>query len=506
MKKLVLLLLGLSLMLGCDNDSNNTGGSTSVTSVTLNKTATSILLGSSETLTATIAPSDATNKSVTWSSANNSVASVAGGVVTGNAAGSADITVTTEDGSHTATCAVTVSATAVFVTGVTLNSSSAILDIAGTYQLTPTIAPSDATNQNIAWSSNDTDIATVSANGLVTAVSDGSCTITATTDDGSFFDTCSITVNPLVIAVTGVSLNKSSTTIDFSSSEQLTATISPAGATNIGVTWISSAPGIATVSTSGLVSAVSAGNCTITVTSNDGSHTATCAVTVNPQPSIEISGNWYGVDANSAVYNTVSNTTLTHTRVASSPLTATIVEYDNTSKYFIAIVISNPDDTSLIGKYFKTTWTSITANKTNIIVYNFVTTQAAALAETIIQLSSAEFTVAPPQINLEITGTWNMPDVVYTITNTAFDWTANTNSGTGTIVSFNNYTNTLIVLSTSCTIPGYVGKYSKIQWTPADPGTNTGATIQMFEYDIADTAALAEAKFVSIQNYTLTKQ
>ena len=79
-----------------------------VTGVELNKTSTSIEVGATETLTATVAPADATNKSVTWSSSNETIATVDGGIVTGVAAGTATITVTTEDGSFTATCTVTV--------------------------------------------------------------------------------------------------------------------------------------------------------------------------------------------------------------------------------------------------------------------------------------------------------------------------------------------------------------------------------------------------------------
>jgi formylglycine-generating enzyme required for sulfatase activity len=76
----------------------------------LNKSFTSITVGGTETLTATIAPANATNKNVTWSSSATSVATVSGGIVTAVSAGSANITVSTEDGNRTATCAVTVTA------------------------------------------------------------------------------------------------------------------------------------------------------------------------------------------------------------------------------------------------------------------------------------------------------------------------------------------------------------------------------------------------------------
>ena len=94
---------------GGGGNNNNGGGQTvSVTGVSLNKNTMALTDGSSETLTQTITPSNATNKGVTWTSSNDAIASVSGGRVTGVAQGAATITVRTNDGGHTATCAVTV--------------------------------------------------------------------------------------------------------------------------------------------------------------------------------------------------------------------------------------------------------------------------------------------------------------------------------------------------------------------------------------------------------------
>lgn len=92
-----------------DDDNGKTGTETvSVTGVSLDKTTLTLNIGESATLNATVAPSDATNKKVTWTSDKESVATVSDGKVTAVAAGECQITVTTEDGSKTATCAVTV--------------------------------------------------------------------------------------------------------------------------------------------------------------------------------------------------------------------------------------------------------------------------------------------------------------------------------------------------------------------------------------------------------------
>ena len=131
---------------------------------------------------------------MTWESSNKSVATVdANGLVTAVSAGTATITVTTEDGNKTATCAVTVAAATVPVTGVTLNKTSTSLYVGDTETLTATVEPSDATNKNVTWNTSDTSVATVN-NGVVTAVSAGTATITVTTADGGFTDTCTVTV------------------------------------------------------------------------------------------------------------------------------------------------------------------------------------------------------------------------------------------------------------------------------------------------------------------------
>ncbi len=85
-------------------------------------------------------------------------------------------------------------ATTVSVTGVSLSDTLADLDVDGTYQLEATITPEDATNQNVSWSSSDESVASVDEDGLVTAVAEGSATITVTTEDGSYTASCSITV------------------------------------------------------------------------------------------------------------------------------------------------------------------------------------------------------------------------------------------------------------------------------------------------------------------------
>ena len=235
-------------------------------------------MGGSETLTATVAPADATNQKVTWKSDKPEIATVdANGKVTGVKAGEATITVTTEDGGKTATCKVTVSETSVAVTGVTLNKTALTLNIGASETLSATVAPADATNKKVTWKSSDAAVATVDTNGKVTAVKAGEATITVTTEDGGKTATCKVTVKPnLVSEITLAAL-----AIYVGESKAVTATVKPDDATNKELTWKSSDESIATVDATGKVTGVKIGTTTITATARDGSGVSgSCTVTV----------------------------------------------------------------------------------------------------------------------------------------------------------------------------------------------------------------------------------
>ncbi len=165
------------------------------TGVTLDRTTMTLAKNTISPLTATVLPTNASNKNVTWSSSNTSVATVnSGGVVTGVSKGTATITVRTEDGNFTATCVVTVK---VSVTSVSLNTTSERVKANRTLQLTATILPSDASDKTVTWSSSDTSVATVSSTGLVTtknAAVGKTAVITVTTVDGGKTATCLITI------------------------------------------------------------------------------------------------------------------------------------------------------------------------------------------------------------------------------------------------------------------------------------------------------------------------
>ena len=285
-----------------NNQTNNNGGDNEdttilATGVTLNKTTLSLIKGGSETLTATVAPVDTTDKSLTWTSSNTSVATVVNGTVTAVGAGTATITVTTANG-KTATCEVTVS---VLASGVSLNKNNLSLIKGGSETLTATVAPADTTDKTLTWASSNTNVAIVT-NGTVTAVGVGTATITVTTANGKTA-TCDVTVSVLA---SGVSLNKNNLSLIKGSSETLTAIFSPTDTTDKSIIWTSSDESVATVE-NGVVVAKAEGIAVIVATTSNGL-IASCSVTVQ---NAEVKTEAISLNKTTVTMNTGDTDTLT---------------------------------------------------------------------------------------------------------------------------------------------------------------------------------------------------
>ena len=232
-----------------------------VSQITLNKAETSISVGNSETLTATVAPENATIKALTWASSDEDVATVApDGTVTAVKAGAATITATAADGSgKSAVCKVT-------VTGDT--------------------TPPAHEHRYGDWSKDGTnhwhECTDAACPNQSESIKDKAAHVY--TDDAD--TTCNVcgyerTVTPEIVPVSQITLNKAETSISVGNSETLTATVAPENATIKALTWASSDEDVATVAPDGTVTAVKAGAATITATAADGSgKSAVCKVTV----------------------------------------------------------------------------------------------------------------------------------------------------------------------------------------------------------------------------------
>lgn len=199
----------------------------SVTGVNMSVTTLALEVGQNSTISVTVNPSNATNKSVTWSSNNTGVATVdSNGKVVAVSTGTAVITVNASG--KTATCTVTVSAKKVAVTGVSLNQTSKLLDVGATFNLVATVNPNDATNKAVTWTSSDASIASVNTTGVVTAKKAGTATITVKTADGNKTAICTVTISDkYTYTVTDYELNDTMVKVNvFKNNTDITSTVS----------------------------------------------------------------------------------------------------------------------------------------------------------------------------------------------------------------------------------------------------------------------------------------
>ncbi len=249
------------------------------TSLTFEQEEMSVFIGDNVKINAIVTPSDASTL-LNWSSSRPAVATIdATGNLHAVAEGATVIVATTTDGSNlTATCIVTVMPCV--ATGITLNKSELTLAKTESETLIVNVQPDNTTNKAVTWKSSNNNIATVDATGKVTAVAQGTATITATTADGSNLSaSCLVTV--LEAWVSQIVLDKTQATVYLEMTDTIHATILPAEASIQGLAWTSSNEAVATVDAEGVVTAVSVGNAIITATATDGSGvTATCRVTV----------------------------------------------------------------------------------------------------------------------------------------------------------------------------------------------------------------------------------
>lgn len=253
-------------------------GTSYVEGVTLNHDSLTLGAGGqSIKLIPDIYPANSENKNVTWTSSNPEVASIdENGLITPLTVGETTITITTEDGGFTDTCNVNV-ITIVPETGVTLDKENLIMAINSYRILNATIHPDDATNKMLTWESSETNIATVSETGEITAISEGTVTITVTTEEG-YTDTCNVQV---VVPVIGISLEENLIAIGLNDGNvQLNANVLPNNATIKDIKWQSSNTNILTVDENGIVSPVSKGTAIVTAKTIEGDYSETVTISV----------------------------------------------------------------------------------------------------------------------------------------------------------------------------------------------------------------------------------
>ena len=255
--------------------------------ISLNKTEASLKVKESIELIATILPENATDKSVTWTSSDEAIATVdADGKVTAVAVGKATITATAASG-ISATCVITVTETPaggiiIDKEGLGITGDNLEMRVGDVKAIKVAVTPETTTDKSVVFGSSDHAIASVDENGNVTALSLGTTTITITAKSNT---DVKATLNVTVVATPAgsISLNKTEASLKATETVDLVATILPETTTDKSVTWSSSDEAIATVDANGKVTAVAVGKATITATAASGI-SATCVITVAETP------------------------------------------------------------------------------------------------------------------------------------------------------------------------------------------------------------------------------
>jgi|GEM_PF-1365526 len=253
-------------------------------------------------------------------------------------------------------------------TGISVNTKAMSLKVGGTGTLTATVTTADGakTTDPVVWTSSDPTVATVDSTGKVTALKDGTATITATA--GTKSATTTVTVSKNAVAATGITATPNPANVTEGSTVQLTAAVTPADATDKTVTWKSSDPTVATVSSTGLVTGIKAGTVTVTATNTAG-NTAQVPVTVAQKAvnSTSITLNVPSVTATDSaspvtVAATLSPTNTTDSISATSPVTWKIKSGSSTE---VVSVTSNDNGKSVTLTPKKAGTTTLVASYTN---------------------------------------------------------------------------------------------------------------------------------------------
>lgn len=258
----------------------------SVTGIALEVEEISLVEGESQTLVVNVAPEDATNKVVEFTSSDENVATVdENGKITAVGVGEATITVSTTDGTKLSdTCKITVSEKIVIASSITFKSSEVMVKAGGTASLVATVRPIDARNKELTWTSSDEKIATVDQTGKVTGIKRGTVTITATSKDNTDVKAeCKVTVSSDNIDISKIELSASTIDLKVDDKAQIKVTVNPSNATNQTISWTSSDEKVATVDENGNVTAVGVGTAKITATTTDGTEISQ-SLTVKVEP------------------------------------------------------------------------------------------------------------------------------------------------------------------------------------------------------------------------------
>ena len=371
------------------------------TRITFPTSAVGIEVGESRQLTPTMYPVDA-EYTLTWSINDRSVATVSqDGLLVGKSEGAADLTVKADNGVYTMLRVVVSEPSA---SSVSISPSKLELTEGNSGYLNATVYPSSAT-QTVTWATSNSSVATVSSSGKVTAIAGGNCTITAKTSNNRSAS-ATVKVLPKKVAPTSISLSQESVEIEEGANTRLSATVLPANATTA-IRWSTSDNSIATAQ-DGLITGVSAGECTVSATTDNGL-TASASVVVKAKEilpeSIELSS--------SSIQMKVGEKASLTARVM--PENVTTVLTWSTTNQAVATVADGEVTATGEGECVVTvkTQNGLEASCNISVTKPVVLPQSIALSENSLELEEGE--------RQTVTAKVNPSDAVYTLTWTSSD-------------------------------------------------------------------------------------
>lgn len=247
------------------------------TGIEFSQSQQEINIGETCVLNAYTLPLETSDNEMIWSSSDHSIATIyEPGKITALKLGTCIIKATSIDGGYTAECKVTVVQPA---SALLLNKHETTILVDNNERLIATISPDYTTHKEVTWASNNTEIAVVNVDGVVTAKKAGTAIITATAvSNTEAKDVCEVTV---LQPATGIAIDETSWTVgEIGATKQLTAIVSPEDASNKSVEWTSSNVSVCSVSSTGIITSIGYGTAVIIATTKDGGHVATCIVTV----------------------------------------------------------------------------------------------------------------------------------------------------------------------------------------------------------------------------------
>ena len=467
MRAFILAVTGVALVIAC-----SAGGTSvvqvenpQVAAVSVSLPSPSLVAGQTGRATAVARDANGaplSNRPISWSSAPASIATIdATGMIAALAPGAATITATSEGKSGSQSLLVTAPAPAP-VASVSVSPAGPSVQAGSTVQLTANTYDANnnlLTGRALAWASNNASVASVSSNGLVSAVAVGSAIITATSEGQSGTTTVTVTSAPSV-PVASVTVSLASSSGNPGQTTQATATTRDANnnvLTGRVITWGSSNPAVATVSTSGLVTAVAVGTAQITATSEGQSGSATFTVTAPPPA--PVASVTVSLASSSANPGQTTQATATTRDANNNVLTGRVVTWGSSNP-----AVATVSSSGLV--------TAVAAG----------TAQITATSEG--QSGSATYTVnSPPpppapvaSVTVSVTSSSLTPGQTTQATATTRD--ASNNVLTGRAVTWNSSNNAIATVSTSGLVTAVAAGTAQITATSEGVSGNTTVTVQ----------------------------